>query len=116
MRTSAASPRGLEPCRWRSAGCLITYTSWSDFDHVIDMIIFSETLRLIRRNGFTGRLAYDFCLAKRIRRFFGKSVKSEKSQKYVLNQENHHKRVTFQDEYLNLLRASGVEYDERYVW
>jgi REP element-mobilizing transposase RayT len=35
---------------------------------------------------------------------------------YIENQEEHHKRVTFQDEYRAFLRAYGVEYDERYVW
>jgi len=36
--------------------------------------------------------------------------------KYVVNQESHHRRITFQEEYLHLLKISGVEYDERYVW
>ena len=35
---------------------------------------------------------------------------------YIANQEEHHKRVTFQDEYRAFLKAYGVEYDERYVW
>ena len=35
---------------------------------------------------------------------------------YIENQEEHHKRVSFQDEYRAFLRAYGVEYDERYVW
>jgi REP element-mobilizing transposase RayT len=35
---------------------------------------------------------------------------------YIENQEEHHKRVTFQDEYRAFLRAYNVEYDERYVW
>jgi hypothetical protein len=35
---------------------------------------------------------------------------------YIENQEEHHKRVTFQDEYRAFLHAYGVEYDERYVW
>ena len=35
---------------------------------------------------------------------------------YIENQEEHHKHVTFQDEYRAFLRAYGVEYDERYVW
>lgn len=35
---------------------------------------------------------------------------------YIENQEEHHKRVTFKDEYRAFLRAYGVEYDERYVW
>ena len=36
--------------------------------------------------------------------------------KYIENQEEHHKRVTFQDEYRAFLKAYGIEYDERYVW
>ena len=35
---------------------------------------------------------------------------------YIENQEEHHKRVTFQDEYRSFLEAYGIEYDERYVW
>ena len=35
---------------------------------------------------------------------------------YIENQEEHHKRVTFQHEYRAFLNAYGVEYDERYVW
>ena len=35
---------------------------------------------------------------------------------YVANQEEHHRKVTFQDEYRALLKKYGVEADERYVW
>ena len=35
---------------------------------------------------------------------------------YIENQEEHHKRVTFQDEYRAFLNAYGIEYDESYVW
>jgi REP element-mobilizing transposase RayT len=37
-------------------------------------------------------------------------------KKYVFSQEEHHRRKTFQEEYIELLKASGVDYDERYVW
>jgi putative transposase len=33
-------------------------------------------------------------------------------KRYLLNQEEHHRRKTFQEEYLELLQASGIEYDE----
>jgi len=36
--------------------------------------------------------------------------------RYIENQEEHHKRVTFQDEYRAFLEAYGVEYNECYVW
>lgn len=35
---------------------------------------------------------------------------------YIANQKEHHKKVTFQDEFRALLKRYGVEYDERYVW
>jgi REP element-mobilizing transposase RayT len=37
-------------------------------------------------------------------------------KKYILNQEKHHKRKGFQDEYLELLKLSAIDYDECYVW
>ncbi len=36
--------------------------------------------------------------------------------RYIENQEEHHKRVMFQDEYRAFLKAYGIEHDERYVW
>jgi hypothetical protein len=35
---------------------------------------------------------------------------------YIQNQRQHHRKKTFQEEYLEFLRKHGVEYDERYVW
>ena len=35
---------------------------------------------------------------------------------YVDGQEEHHRKVTFQDEYRSFLRKHGVAFDERYVW
>ena len=36
--------------------------------------------------------------------------------KYVDGQDKHHRTRTFQEEYRELLRKHGVDYDERYVW
>jgi REP element-mobilizing transposase RayT len=35
---------------------------------------------------------------------------------YIANQEEHHRRMTFQDEFRELCRRHGIEIDERYVW
>lgn len=35
---------------------------------------------------------------------------------YVEKQQEHHRTRTFQEEYRELLRKHGVEFDERYVW
>jgi putative transposase len=36
--------------------------------------------------------------------------------RYIENQEEHHKRVLFQDEYRALLKAYEIDFDERYIW
>ena len=36
--------------------------------------------------------------------------------KYILNQEVHHKKLTFREEYLEFLKSFKVEYDERYIF
>lgn len=35
---------------------------------------------------------------------------------YIDNQEEHHKTVSFQDEFRKLLEKYNIDYDERYVW
>jgi REP element-mobilizing transposase RayT len=36
--------------------------------------------------------------------------------RYVTNQEKHHRRASFQDEFRGLCEKYGIEIDERYVW
>ena len=36
--------------------------------------------------------------------------------KYVLNQEEHHKKKTFREEYIGLLEKFNVEYDPKYIF
>jgi putative transposase len=35
---------------------------------------------------------------------------------YIANQEEHHRRMTFKEELIELLKRHGIEYDERYVF
>lgn len=35
---------------------------------------------------------------------------------YIRNQEQHHRKKTFQEEYLGFLKKHKIEYDERYIW
>ena len=37
-------------------------------------------------------------------------------REYVRNQEEHHRKRTFQEEYLEFLERMEIEYDERYLW
>jgi REP element-mobilizing transposase RayT len=44
--------------------------------------------------------------------------KSQISQavNYILNQESHHKKKTFKEEYIDFLEKFEVEYDEKYLF
>jgi REP element-mobilizing transposase RayT len=35
---------------------------------------------------------------------------------YINNQENHHKKISFQEEFVDLLIKYGIEYDQKYIW
>ena len=35
---------------------------------------------------------------------------------YIARQEEHHRAVSFQDEYRKLLQAHGIDFDENYLW
>lgn len=37
-------------------------------------------------------------------------------KKYIAEQEKHHRKTTFQEEYVMFLRRHRVQFDERYVW
>jgi REP element-mobilizing transposase RayT len=41
---------------------------------------------------------------------------AEAVMQYIRNQEEHHRRITFQDEYRAFLTKHGVAFDEKYVW
>lgn len=40
----------------------------------------------------------------------------ETVRQYIANQENHHRKISFQDEFRALLKRYEIDFDERYVW
>ncbi len=40
----------------------------------------------------------------------------EAVRQYILNQEEHHKKISFKEEFLRILKKYRVTYDERYLW
>ena len=36
--------------------------------------------------------------------------------RYIRNQESHHKKITFEEEYLTILKKHGVAFDPKYVF
>ncbi|TVR37535.1 MAG: IS200/IS605 family transposase [Balneolaceae bacterium] len=48
--------------------------------------------------------------------FSVKGAEVEVVKSYILNQEIHHKKIGFKEEYRIFLKKHNIEYDERYVW
>ena len=40
----------------------------------------------------------------------------KKVQRYIASQQVHHQRVSFKEEFVALLIANEIEYDEKYLW
>ena len=40
----------------------------------------------------------------------------DKTIEYIQEKEAHHRKMTFQEEFLVLLKKHRIEYDERYLW
>ncbi len=48
---------------------------------------------------------------------FSVSYNAHESVKdYILTQEEHHKKVTFREEYIALLKDHDIDFDENYLW
>ena len=39
-----------------------------------------------------------------------------KTIEYVINQKEHHKKLSFKEEYIQILKLYNIDYDERYVF
>ena len=40
----------------------------------------------------------------------------ENVSRYILTQEEHHRNMSFQDEFRSLLKKHGISYDEKFIW
>ncbi len=41
---------------------------------------------------------------------------ADRVRQYIAGQEEHHRRVSFREEYVTFLQKHGIEFDERYLW
>ena len=57
-----------------------------------------------------------FCLAGGIRSFSYGHSQIDKVCKYILNQEAHHRKKTFRQEYVEFLEKFEVPFEERYLF
>jgi REP element-mobilizing transposase RayT len=60
----------------------------------------------------SGRFAWQ----SRYSAFTVSESQAERVRQYIRNQEEHHRRTSFEDELRALLRAHRVDFDEAYLW
>jgi REP element-mobilizing transposase RayT len=58
----------------------------------------------------------DFCWQAGYAAFSVSQSNVEAVTDYIATQEEHHRRMSFQDELRELMRRHAIEWDERYVW
>jgi putative transposase len=82
----------------------------------------SEVLRDLKANS-TGWMhdifpeMKDFTWQRGYGAFTVSSSQVGKVKEYILNQEKHHQKVgTFREEFIKLLIANEIEFDEKYLW
>lgn len=96
-------------------------------DHVHQLARFGRTISLaewvkeLKRasNGWLKEQSPDFADFEWQAGYAAFSVRASNLKQvteYILNQEEHHRQRSFQDELRLLLKKHGMEWDERYIW
>ncbi len=99
----------------------------SEPDHVHALFLLGRTMALSDVIGRLKTSSNDWLRAKgaRFARFYwqggygafsASQSAVEELRRYIRNQHEHHKKVSFQDEFRAFLRRYELVYDERYVW
>lgn len=81
----------------------------------------SDVLRAIKANssGWIHRTAPNlrgFAWQSGYGAFTVSPSQAETVRRYIANQQKRHHRVSFKEEFVALLKAHGIEYDEKYLW
>lgn len=96
-------------------------------DHVHSLFLFSKTIELcdvieeVKKGSSRwmknqGPEFRDFYWQSGYGAFSVSQSHEEMVCQYIRNQEEHHREMSFQDEFRAFLRKYKIEYDERYVW
>jgi putative transposase len=93
-------------------------------DHVHLLVRFSRTitiadwLRETKRvsSGFLKQRDSSFAWQSGYGAFAVEVGRLEVVSSYIMRQEEHHERVSFQDEFRLILSEHGIEWDEQFVW
>src|SRR5262249_38195923 len=94
-------------------------------DHVHLLFVLARTISLSKAVEEIKKSSSKWAKANGMPRFYWQSgygaFSVSRSQEkrvidYISRQEEHHRKLTFQNEFRLFLRKHGMEWDERYVW
>ena len=106
-------------------GKLIEIGGMPDHVHILvrlsPTIAISDVLRVTKANSSkwfneTFHPAMPFAWQRGFGAFSVSSSHVNKVRSYIRNQTQHHKTMSFREEYLELLQRHGIEFDERYLF
>ena len=106
-------------------GTLITIGGIENHIHILAHLHQSHTLSEMVRNIKAGSshwintecdLPRHFSWQTKYGAFSVSRSMEERISRYIQNQEEHHKKQSFQDEFIGFLRKHGIKYDEKYLW
>jgi putative transposase len=106
-------------------GTLIEIGGMPDHVHILaklsPTIAISDVLRIIKTNSSkwindTFQAVPPFAWQRGFGAFSVSASNVEQVRHYIQTQEEHHMKLSFQDEYRQLLIKHGIEFDERYLF
>ena len=109
----------------RSGGIPYLINGTADHIHILSSLprtmAFSKYVEDIKRNSSrwikTKAVDYEkFAWQNGYGAFSVSSSKIDSVQSYIAGQKEHHRTVTFQDEFVAFLEKYGVEYNPEYLW
>ena len=106
-------------------GVLIEIGGMPDHIHILAKLspttAISDVLRIVKTNSSkwfneTFHPVLPFAWQRGFGAFSDSASNVDQVRRYIHNQEEHHKKLSFQDEYRQLLIRHGIEFDERYLF
>src|SRR5262249_1193625 len=86
--------------------------------HLPPTLALADAMRLLKTNSskWMGEHKQGFCWQDGYGAFAVSASNLPKVVKYIHDQEIHHGKMSFEDEYLELLRKHGIDFDPRFVF
>ncbi|HET9743765.1 MAG TPA: transposase [Terriglobales bacterium] len=80
-----------------------------------NIMTLADALRIFKSNS-SGWLSPKFDWQQGYGAFAVSASNRDKVRAYIQNQEKHHRKRSFEEEFLFLLKSAGVDYDPKYVF